>query len=89
MLHAEATRLRATPTDAGTALDIAGNGRYARKVVIACKRERARRLSSNTPEELAALAAADPSVLVVNTDDMRRALASSLSTGETTAAPTP
>ena len=61
MLHAEATRLRATPTDAGTALDIAGNGRYARKVVVACKRERARRLSSNTPEELAALAAASAS----------------------------
>ena len=89
LLHAEATRLRATPTDAGTALDIAGNGRYARKVVIACKRERARRLSSNTPEELAALAAADPLVLVVNNHDMRRALASSLGTGETTAGPTP
>ena len=86
MLHAEATRLRATPTDAGTALDIAGNGRYARKVVVACKRERARRLSSNTPEELAALAAADPSLLVVNTDDMDRALASSQS-GDISAAP--
>ncbi|MFS0901044.1 AAA family ATPase [Mycolicibacterium litorale] len=86
MLHAEATRLRATPTDAGTALDIAGNGRYARKVVVACKRERARRLSSNTPEELAALAAADPSLLVVNTDDMARALASSQS-GDIGAAP--
>ena len=86
MLHAEATRLRATPTDAGTALDIAGNGRYARKVVVACKRERARRLSSNTPEELAALAAADPSLLVVNTDDMARALASSQS-GDISAAP--
>ncbi|MBY0286741.1 MAG: AAA family ATPase [Mycobacteriaceae bacterium] len=88
LLHAEASRLRATPTDAGTALDIAGNGRYARKVVIACKRERARRLSSNTPEELAALAAADPSVLVVNTDDMSRALASSLSGDGAPASPT-
>lgn len=78
LLGAEAARLRSTPHDIGTALDIAGNGRYARKVVIACKRERARRLSSNTPEELAALAAADPSVLVVNADDMTRALASSL-----------
>ncbi|WP_094287302.1 AAA family ATPase [Mycobacterium lehmannii] len=78
LLHTEASRLRATPTDAGTALDIAGNGRYARKVVIACKRERARRLSTNTPEELSALAAADPSLLVVNDDDMSRALASSL-----------
>ena len=80
LLHAEASRLRSTPTDAGTALDIAGNGRYARKVVVACKRERARRLSSNTPDELAALAESDPTVLVVNTDDMSRALASSLST---------
>jgi type VII secretion ATPase EccA len=79
MLHAEAARLRETATDAGTALDIAGNGRYARKVVIACKRERARRLRSNTPDQLAALAAADPSVLVVNADDMSRALASALS----------
>ena len=78
LLGAEAARLRSTPHDIGTALDIAGNGRYARKVVTACKRERARRLSSNTPEELAALAAADPSVLVVNADDMTRALASSL-----------
>jgi type VII secretion ATPase EccA len=78
LLHAEASRLGGTPTDAGTALDVAGNGRYARKVVIACKRERARRLSGNTPEELAALADSDPTVLVVNTDDMSRALASSL-----------
>jgi type VII secretion ATPase EccA len=88
LLHAEASRLRATPTDAGTALDIAGNGRYARKVVIACKRERARRLSSNTPEELSALAAADPSVLIVNTDDMSRALASSLGGTAAPASPT-
>ena len=37
LLHAEASRLRSLPADSGTALDVAGNGRYARKVVIACK----------------------------------------------------
>jgi hypothetical protein len=47
--------------------------RCARKVVIACKRERARRLHTVTPAELAQLAKTDPSVLVVD-DDMRRAL---------------
>src|SRR5262245_52092691 len=41
LLAAEAARLRPLPTDSGTALDVAGNGRYARKVVIACKGERA------------------------------------------------
>jgi hypothetical protein len=56
-------------------LDVAGNGRYARKVVIACKRERARRLHVMAPAELAK---SDPSVLVVNDDDMVRALASAL-----------
>jgi hypothetical protein len=75
--HAEASRLRSTPTDSGTTLDVAGNGRYARKVVIACKRERARRLHTIAPAELAELAKSDPSVLVVN-DDMVRALASAL-----------
>jgi hypothetical protein len=44
LLAGEALRLRSLPTDSGTSLDVAGNGRYARKVVIACKRERARRL---------------------------------------------
>ena len=51
---AEAARLRSTPNEVGTLLDVAGNGRYARKVIIACKRERARRLhpdfSSEAPE---------------------------------------
>jgi type VII secretion ATPase EccA len=76
LLHAEAARLRETPAGSGTLLDIAGNGRFARKVVIGCKRERARRLHTVAPAELAELAKADPSVLVVNDDDMRRALAS-------------
>ena len=78
LLKAEAARLRSVPTDSGTALDVAGNGRYARKVVIACKRERARRLHTVAPAELAELASTDPSVLVVNDDDMARALASAL-----------
>jgi type VII secretion ATPase EccA len=78
LLAAEALRLRSIPTDSGTALDVAGNGRFARKVVIACKRERARRLHTVAPAELAELAKSDPSVLVVNDDDMRRALASAL-----------
>jgi hypothetical protein len=73
----EAARLRFLPTDSGTALDVAGNGRYARKVVVACKRERVRRLHTVAPAELA-LAKTDPSVLVVNDDDMARALASAL-----------
>ena len=44
LLAGEALRLRSLPTDSGTSLDVAGNGRYARKVVIACRRERTRRL---------------------------------------------
>jgi type VII secretion ATPase EccA len=78
LLEAEALRLRSVATESGTALDVAGNGRYARKVVIACKRERARRLHTIAPAELAELANTDPSVLVVNSDDMVRALASAL-----------
>ena len=78
LLEAEALRLRSLPNDSGTALDVAGNGRYARKVVIACKREHARRLHVMAPAELAELAKADPSVLVVNDDDMARVLASAL-----------
>jgi len=78
LLAAEASRLRSVPTDSGTALDVAGNGRYARKVVIACKRERARRLHTVAPAQLAELAKTEPAVLVVNDDDMRRALTSAL-----------
>jgi type VII secretion ATPase EccA len=79
LLGAEAQRLRDTPVDAGTALDLAGNGRYARKVVIACKRERARRLHTLAPAQLADLTRTDPAALTVNDDDMARALASALS----------
>ena len=86
LLHAEADRLRNTVLETGTALDVAGNGRYARKVVIACKRERARRLHTVAPQELAELAKPDPAVLTVNDDDMRRALASALTGSDGTAA---
>ena len=84
LLHDEAQRLRDTPRESGTALDFAGNGRYARKVVIACKRERARRLHTVAPQDLKELAKADPSVLICNDDDMARALASALTTGDGT-----
>jgi hypothetical protein len=76
-LHAEAARLRAIPIEVGTALDVAGNGRFARKVVVHCKHERARRLST-TPPQL--LAQADPGDLVVTDDDVRRALVAALGT---------
>jgi type VII secretion ATPase EccA len=75
LLEAEATRLRETPIEHGTALDSAGNGRFGRKVVIHCKHERARRLST-TPPHLLAQAADDD--LIVNDDDMRRAIAAAL-----------
>jgi hypothetical protein len=78
-LHAEASRPRETRLESGTALGVAGNGRYARKVVIACKRERARRLHTVAPRELAVVAKSDPSLLIFNEDDMRRASASALS----------
>lgn len=78
LLHQETVRLLATPVDGGTALDAAGNGRYARKVVIACKRERARRLHTLNPTELRERAAAERSVLIINDGDMTRALASAL-----------
>lgn len=77
LLEAEATRLRNTPIEQGTALDTAGNGRFARKVVIHCKHERARRLST-TPVHLLAEASNDD--LIVNDDDMRRAIAAALAT---------
>jgi type VII secretion ATPase EccA len=75
LLEAEATRLRNTPIEQGTALDTAGNGRFARKVVIHCKHERARRLST-TPPHLLTQASDDD--LIVNDDDMRRAIAAAL-----------
>ncbi len=80
LLHAEATRLRAAPAQigSGTLLDDAGNGRYANKVVLAGKRERARRLRNLTPQQVAALAQTDPTALVVNDADMRRAMEETL-----------
>jgi hypothetical protein len=78
LLEAGAGRLRSVATDSGTALDVAGIGRYARKVVTACKRERARRLHTAAPAELAELSKRDPAVLVVNSDDMAWALACAL-----------
>ena len=76
LLHDEAARLRETPIEQGTALDTAGNGRFARKVIVHCKHERARRLSTTPPQLLAQAAATD---LIVNDDDMRRAVAAALS----------
>jgi len=76
LLQQEATRLRSLPSGVGTALDVAGNGRYARNVIAACKRERARRLSALTPTELEALTGADPGALIVSVDDMTRAVTS-------------
>ena len=61
-----------------TALDAAGNGRYARKVVLACKRERARRLHTLGSAGLRQLATDDRSAFDVTDDDMARALASAL-----------
>jgi hypothetical protein len=77
LLATEASRLRDTPIEQGTALDTAGNGRFARKVVIHCKHERARRLST-TPPHLLAQASNDD--LIVNEDDMRRAIAAAMAT---------
>jgi type VII secretion ATPase EccA len=77
LLAAESTRLRDTPIDQGTALDSAGNGRFARKVIIHCKHERARRLSTTAPDLLAQASSED---LIVNDDDMRRAIAAALAT---------
>jgi len=85
LLGAEAARLRSTPHEVGTMLDVAGNGRYARKVIIACKRERARRLHTVAPQELATLAKSDPTVLTVSDEDMHRALQSALTGGEAAA----
>ncbi|HZA08425.1 AAA family ATPase [Mycobacterium sp.] len=78
LLHAEAARLRETLSGDGTALDVAGNGRFARKVVVHCKHERARRLSTVAPSDLATM---DASALVVSEDDMARALAAALGSG--------
>ncbi|MDT5240582.1 MAG: hypothetical protein QOD97_2780, partial [Mycobacterium sp.] len=75
--HDEAARLRDTPVEQGTALDTAGNGRFARKVIVHCKHERARRLSARPPQLLAQATDTD---LIVNEDDLRRAIAAALAT---------
>jgi type VII secretion ATPase EccA len=77
VLHAEASQLLAVQSGDGTLLDVAGNGRFARKVVGACKSERARRLhrAAPLPQDLEQLVRADRSALHVNVDDMARALA--------------
>lgn len=76
-LRREAAYLLTIPSGDGTMLDVAGNGRYARKVIGACKSERARRLyrAAPLPQDLEQLVRADPSALQVNADDMQRALA--------------
>jgi type VII secretion ATPase EccA len=77
VLHDEAAQLLALPSGDGTMLDVAGNGRYARKVVSACKSERARRLyrAAPSPQDLEQLVRAEPTALKVNVDDMQRAVA--------------
>ena len=79
LLRAEATQLRAIPYESGTMLDVAGNGRFARKVTVACRRERARRLHriAPNPQDLEQLVRTDPSVLRVSVEDMQRALTES------------
>ena len=79
VLRDDATRLRGVPFESGTMLDVAGNGRYARKVIVACRRERARRLHrlAPSPDALDQLVRADPSVLTVGTDVMARAISES------------
>ncbi|MGB9308169.1 MAG: hypothetical protein WCB92_32140 [Mycobacterium sp.] len=67
------------PYESGTMLDVAGNGRYARKVTVACRRERARRIHrlAPSPQGLERLVRTDPSVLNVSVEDVLRALAES------------
>lgn len=67
--------MRDTPAEQGTALDTAGNGRFARKVIVHSKHERARRLSARPPQLLAQATDTD---LIVNEDDLRRAIAAAL-----------
>ena len=76
LLHAEATQLRGLPYESGTMLDVAGNGRYARKIAVACRRERARRLHrlAPSPQDLDQLVRADQSILKVSAEDMQRAI---------------
>ena len=79
LLRDEANRLRSIPSESGTMLDVAGSGRYACKMTVACRRERARRLHrlAPSPQYLERLVRTDPSVLNVSLEDMRRALGES------------
>jgi len=54
LLRDQATQLRSITYQSGTMLDVAGNGRYARKLTVACRRERARRTSNNSPRPIRA-----------------------------------
>ncbi len=77
LLQAEALRLRSLPTDSGRPwMSRATDGMRTR--LLSPANGRARRLHVMAPAELAELAKTDPSVLVVNSDDMARALASAL-----------
>ncbi|ORA75264.1 hypothetical protein BST29_24690, partial [Mycobacterium malmoense] len=79
LLRVEAARLRSIPYDSATLRDVAGNARYAREVIEACQRVRARRLHRRAPHrrDLGQLLCTDPSVLHVNTTDMERAITAS------------
>jgi DNA transposition AAA+ family ATPase len=72
LLGEEATQLRTIADESGAMLDVAGNGRYARKVTVACRRERARKLHrlASSPQDLEQLVRTDPSVLKVSVEDM-------------------
>lgn len=76
LLREEASQLRSIPYESGTMLDVAGNGGYARKVTVACRRERARRLHkvAPSPQDLERLVRTDPSVLNVSIEDMQSGL---------------
>jgi hypothetical protein len=77
VLRDEAAQLISIPSGNGTMLDNAGNGRYARKVVELCKRERARRLHRIAPQpaQVNELIRTDPTVLKITADDMQLATA--------------
>ncbi|MEB3033404.1 AAA family ATPase [[Mycobacterium] nativiensis] len=77
VLRGEAAQLISIPSGNGTMLDNAGNGRYARKVVELCKRERARRLHRVAPQpaQVNELIRTDPTVLKITADDMQLAIA--------------
>ncbi|WP_256250423.1 AAA family ATPase [Mycobacterium malmoense] len=79
LLRAEAARLRSIPYGSGTLLDVAGNARYVREVIVACRGARVRRLHrcAPSPRDLRHLVRTDPGVLNVSATDMGRAIAAS------------